>query len=149
MVATLPLLQLHDPIACIGSHLLDYTLRITINILVAPLHKSKVFDQWAKAWFQDCHDITAGQIAIASDGSYKVKGQGVSAFVVQCNNTTIFSQSQLVAAHSSYDAEMQAAHMAISYISKNVVRKVIVFIDNQSTLKSLLNVKPHSLFKLS
>ena len=39
--------------------------------------------------------------------------------------------------------------MAIEYIKEHVVGKVIVFIDNQSMMWSLLNVKPHSLFELS
>ena len=55
----------------------------------------------------------------------------------------------LVSAHSSYDAEMKAANMAIEFISEHAKGKVLVFIDNQSTLKSLFNVKPHFLFELS
>ena len=39
--------------------------------------------------------------------------------------------------------------MAITYILDNCVGKVIIFVDNQSTLKSIFNVKPHSLFKTS
>ena len=94
---------------------------------------------------KDCIDI----IFIGMDGSYKVKGQGVSACVVQHNNITTTSCTQLVAAHSSYDTEMQAVHMAIEYIHENCTGKVIIFIDNQSMLRSIFNVKPHSLFELS
>ena len=145
----LPLLKVHDPVVHVGSRLLDSMSCISANIPVAPPCRSKVFDQWAKAWFQDCHDTMVSQTAITSDGSYKVKGQGVSAFVVQSNNVTTFSQSQLIAAHSSYDAEMQAAHMAILHVKEHIGGKVVVFIDNQSTLKSLFNIKPHSLIELS
>ena len=145
----LPPLKLHDPVTRIGSWLLDHTSRITINITAALPRKSKVFNQWAKAWLHDCHNATIDKTAIGSDGSYKIKGQGVSAFVVQQNNSTVFSQSLLVIAHSSYDVEMQASHMAIAYTKEHILGKVIVFIDNQSTLKSLLNVKAHSLLKLS
>ena len=56
---------------------------------------------------------------------------------------------QLVTAHSSYDTEMLVAHSAIEYISTSIVGCVIVFIDNQATIKSILQVKSHSLFEIS
>ena len=70
-------------------------------------------------------------------------------FVVQRNTVTIHSHSLMVVAHSSYDMEMQAVHAAIEYILQQVQGLVIVFIDNQATLKSLFNTKPHSVFELS
>ena len=39
--------------------------------------------------------------------------------------------------------------MAIEYIADHIQGSVLVFVANQSTLKSLFNVKPHSLFELS
>ena len=83
------------------------------------------------------------------DGSYKKKGQGVSTFVAQLDNMVMYMHNRLVSSHSSYDAEMKAANMAIEYLVEHTVGKVLVFIDNQSTLKSLFNVKPHLLFELS
>ena len=44
---------------------------------------------------------------------------------------------------------MQAAAIAIEYIVEHTQGDVLVFVDNQSTLKSLFNVMPHSLFELS
>ena len=86
---------------------------------------------------------------IGADGSYKMKGQVVSAFVVQHDHNVLYMHSCPVSAHSSYDTEMKAANMAIEYIAEHAAGKVLVFIDNLSTLKSLFNVKPHSLFELS
>ena len=68
--------------------------------------------------------------------------------MVQRDNVTVAAHSQPVVAHSSYDAEMQAAHMAIEYIKESVVGKVVIFIDNQSTLWLHFNVKPHLLFEI-
>ena len=44
---------------------------------------------------------------------------------------------------------MLAVHSTIEYVSTSVAGHVIVFIDNQATVKSILQVKPHSLFELS
>ena len=57
--------------------------------------------------------------------------------------------SRLVAAHSSYDAEMKAIHAAISYIANSLAGRVLIFIDNQAAIKSILKVNSHLLFELS
>ena len=64
------------------------------------------------------------------------------------DDVILHTHTQLVAAHS-YDAEMNAVHHAIEYITISLTGRVIVFIDNQSTIHSILNVKAHSLFELS
>ena len=69
--------------------------------------------------------------------------------MVQCNCNTLHCFSQPVIAHSSYDTGIQAVHAAIDYIAHNAIGKVIVFINNQATIKLLFNTKPHSLFELS
>ena len=145
----IPLLLLQDPVTCIGSQLLDCTSRVLITIPAAPPQSSKVFAQWAQAWIQKAYNDSTDCTIIGMDGSYKIKGQGVSAFVVQVGDTVLLTHSHPVSAHSLYDTEMKAANMAIEYIADHVHDKVIVFIDNQSTLKSLFNVAPHSLFELS
>ena len=98
---------------------------------------------------RQCHADAVNKLLVGSDGSYKVKGQGVSAFVIQEKDIIIHSASQLVVAHSSYDAEMHAANQAIKYIASHLGGPVLFFIDNQFTLKSLFNTKPHSAFELS
>ena len=60
----------------------------------------------------------------------------------------VHTHSFLMAAHSSYDAEMHVANAAIEYIAQ-FVGPVLVFIDNQATLKSLFSTKPHTAFALS
>ena len=69
--------------------------------------------------------------------------------MVQRDGLTIHSASHLVQAHSSYDAEMHAANHALEYITHNLDGLVLFFINNQSTLKLLFNMKPHSAFELS
>lgn len=118
-------------------------------IPATPPRASKVFNQWVQAWFHQCTMDSTNKTVIGTDGSYQVKGQGTAAFVVQCNNIMEFTSSQMVVVHSLYDAEMQAVHMAIVHISQQVMGPVIIFIDNQATLKSLFNTKPHSAFELS
>ena len=98
---------------------------------------------------QQCHADTVDKLLVGSDGSYKIKGQGISAFVIKENDVIIHSASRLVLAHSSYDTEVHAANRAIKYIASHLEGPVLFFIDNQSTLKSLFNTKPHSAFKLS
>ena len=44
---------------------------------------------------------------------------------------------------------MKAANMAIEFITEYTQDKILIFIDNQSTLRSLFNVTPHLLFELS
>ena len=148
-VAELPPMALHNPVAHIGCRLLDNSTCVQLTVPVAPPHSSKVFDQWAAAWIRQCMTDIIDKTVVGSDGSYSIKGQGVSAFVVQCDRVTIHSHSQLVLAHSSYDAEMHAAHAAIDYITSNIAGAVIMFIDNQAALKSLFTTRPHSLFELS
>ena len=109
-------LDLLHPVTRVGNRLLDCTNRVRITIPAAPPHASKVFDQWAEGWLRQCYDDAEGKIVVGSDGSYKVKGQGVSAFVVQTQDITVHSGSCLVVAHSSYDAEMHAASLAIEYL---------------------------------
>ena len=98
---------------------------------------------------RQCYDDTIGQVVIGSDGSYKIKGQGISAFVIQEQGITVYSRSCMVIAHSSYDAEMHAANQAIEYMAHHHTGRILFFIDNQSTLKSLFTTKPHSAFELS
>ena len=144
-----PLLALHDLLTRVGNRLLDCTTWVHINILAAPPQASKVFDQWSEGWMRQCNDDSDDKTIVGSDGLYKIKGQGVSTFVVQQDGVTTHSASQLVLAHSSYDAEMHAANLAIEYITHNVTSSVMFFINNQSTLKSLFSTKPHSAFELS
>ena len=107
-----PPLALLDPLTQIGNRLLDCTTWVRITIPVAPSQVSKVFEQWPGGWMQQCHTNAADKIIVGSDGSYKIKGQGASAFVVKHNGVIIHSASQLVLAHSSYDAEMHMANQA-------------------------------------
>ena len=86
---------------------------------------------------RQCYHDAQNKTIIGSDGSYKIKGQGISAFVVQVQNITIHSQSTMVVAHSSYDAEMQAANQAMDYMTQHHSGHVLFFIDNQATIKSL------------
>ena len=148
-VKELPPLSLNDPLTRIGNWLLDCTMQVIITIPAVPPCASKVFDQWASGWLRQCQVNLANKTVVGSDGSYRIKGQGVSAFVVQHDGITIHSHSHLVVAHSSYDAEMQAASSAIEYIMHNVDGSAMVFIDNQATLKSLFNTNPHLVFELS
>ena len=95
------------------------------------------------------YDDAQGKIVVGSDGSYKVKGQGTSAFVMQMQGATVHSEAHMVVAHSSYDAEIKAASLAIEYLVGHHTGRILFFIDNQSTIKSLFNTKPHSAFELS
>ena len=149
VVRNLPAMALHDPATRIGNRLLDTCHHIMVTIPASPPRSSKVFAQWAAAWMQQCQGDLFHKTGIGSDGSYQIKGQGVSAFVVQQDNVVIHSHSFLVVAHSSYDAEMQAANATIHYMAQNVRGQVLVFIDNQATLKSLFSTKPHTAFALS
>ena len=56
---------------------------------------------------------------------------------------------QQIVAHSSYDTEMFAVNMAINYVGQNTKGSVIVFIDNQLTLKAMFKVTAHSAFELA
>ena len=144
-----PPLLLNNPVTRIGSRLLDCTSQVVITIPSAPPRSSKVFEQWSKAWIQTAYNDCIGRMVIGTDGSYKTKGQSISAFIIQSEEQVLLTHSRPVSAHSSYDAEMKTANMAIEFITQQAHGKVIVFIDNQSTLKSLFNVAPHSLFELS
>ena len=143
------LLDLLHPVTWIGNRLLDCTDRVTITIPAAPPHASKVFDQWAEGWMRQCYSDAMGKIIVGSDGSYKIKGQGTSTFIIQMQDVTVHSDVQLVVAHSSYDAEMSAAHNAIVYLAGHHTGHILFFINNQATIKSLFNTKPHSAFELS
>lgn len=144
-----PSLFLRDPIACIGSRVLDYSSHVRLNILAAPPRTSKVFEQWYRAWFQSCYEDAKEATCVGTDRSYKVKGQGVSAFIVMNGDNVIHSHTQLVAAHSSYDVEMHAIHNAIAHVTNSITGCIIVFIDNQAAIKSALHLKAHSLFEMS
>ena len=100
-------------------------------------------------WFQKSYKDATQATIIGTDGSYKVKGQGTSAFVVMTDNDITHTHTQLVATHSSYDTEMHAVHNAIEYVTEFLTGQIIVFIDNQSAIQSTLNVKAHSLFEMS
>ena len=118
-------------------------------IPLAPPRAAKVLEQWADAWKRQCYADAHDKILVGSDGSYKIKGQGVSVFVIKQQDVVIHSASQLVPAHSSYDAEMHAASQAIEFITSQLEGPTLFFIDNQATLKYLFNTKPHSAFNLS
>ena len=148
-IRDIPPMRLHDHATHIGNRLLDSTGRISVVIPAAPPRSSKVFQQWAIAWMDqnrsDLHDVTS----VGSDGSYRIKGQGTSAFVIQRNNIMLHTHSFLVVAHSSFKAEMYAANAAIEYTSEYVHGLVLMFIDNQATLRSLFSMKPHTAFHTS
>ena len=148
-VAVLPPLHLTDHITCVGDRLLDRTCHIQITVPSAPPRSSKVFEQWATSWIQQAYADSHDKTIIGMDGSYTTRGQGSSAFVVQTANAVTHTHSCPVAAHSSYDTKMQATSMVIEYITDHIRGKILVFIDNQSTLKALFNVKHHSLFELA
>lgn len=145
-IKEVPALQLKDPISHVGSRILNCSSRVTITIPAAP---PSVFEQWHKAWFQQCYLDAAHAISIGTDGSYMARGQGSSAFVVLQGNQVVHTYQQLVAAHSSYDAKMIAIHSAIEHVMHSLTGHVMVFIDNQVALKSLLQVQPHALYELS
>ena len=86
-------LLLQDPVTRIGSQLLDCTTCVTVTIPAAPPRASKVFDQWAQAWIQNSYRDCKGKTVVGSDGSYKIKGQGISAFVVQHDNVMVATDS--------------------------------------------------------
>ena len=90
-----------------------------------------------------------GITGVGSDGSYSTKGQGTSAFVIQRDNVIVHTHSFLVVAHSSFDVEMQVANAAIDYIVDNTQGPVLMFIDNQATLRSLFSTKLHTAFQLA
>ena len=77
-----------------------------------------------KAWIQTAYADCNGHTIIGTDGSYKTKGKGVSAFVVQHGNAVLHTHHSPVSTHSSYDAEMKAANMAIEYVVQHVTNKV-------------------------
>ena len=148
-IQEVPALQLQDPISRIGSRILDCSDHITITIPAAPPRASKVFEQWHKAWFQQCYLDAVHTISISTDGSYMARSQGSSTFVMLQDNAVLHTQQQLVAAHSSYDAKMIAIYHAIEHITHNLTGHVMVFIDNQAALKSMLQVQPHTLYEMS
>ena len=117
-ISQLPPLKLLDPVTRIGNRLMDCASRVVINVPSAPPHSSKVFEQWAQAWIQAAYADCVGVTVIGTDGSYKTKGQGVSMYVVQQGRSIICTHSRPVSAHSSYDAEMKAANMAIEFLSE-------------------------------
>ena len=148
-IAELPPMQLDDEVTRIGERLLDRTNRVKVNIPAAPPRSSKVFPQWAEGWLGACMKDADNILAIGTDGSYKKKGQGVSAVVAQHNHVTTHTEARQIVAHSSFDAEMFAVNIAIHYIYQNVQGPVIVFIDNQATIKAMFKVTAHSAFELS
>ena len=121
-VIDVPSLHLTDVVARIGSRLLDCTTRVQVTIPAAPPHHSKVFDQWYKAWFHQCYEDAKHTVILGMDGSYKVKGQGISAFVIMKDDVVTHMHTRLIAAHSSYNAEMNAIHDAIQYITDSLSR---------------------------
>ena len=139
--AELPPMHIDDVITRIGAQLRDRTNKVTVNIPAAPPRSSKVFTQWAEGWLKKCHTDASHITAIGTDSSYKKKGQGVSTFVVQYHHHTICTEAQQIVAHSSYDAEMHAVNMAIHHVYEHVRGLVIVFIDNQLTLKAMFKVQ--------
>ena len=148
-IKEVPVMNLHDPATRIGNRLLDSTSRVLVTIPAAPPCLSKVFQQWATAWMQQSTLDLLNKTNVASDGPYCLKGQGTSAFVVQIGNTIVHTHSFRVIAHSSFDTEMHAANAAIAYIGEHVQGPVLMFIDNQATLKSLFSTLPHTAFMLS
>ena len=148
-ICEIPPMNLHDHATRVGNRLLDSTSRISVTIPAAPPRSSKVFQQWATAWMRQSTTDLLNVTGVGSDGSYRTKGQGTSAFVIQCNNSTIHMHSFLVIAHSSFDAEMYAANVAIEYIAEHIHGSVLMFIDNQATLCSLFSTKPHTAFHIS
>ena len=140
---------LHDINARIGNRLLDSTSHVSITIPAVPPHSSKVFQQWASAWMHKSQSDLLHLTGVGSDGLYSTKGQGTSAFVIQRDNIIIHTHSFSVVAHSSFDVEMHAANVAIDYILDNIQGQVLMFIDNQATLKSLFSTKPHTAFQLA
>ena len=148
-VAQLPPLDLLHPITRVGNRLLDCTTRVRITIPAAPPRVSKVFQQWAEGWMCQCYEDAKDCVVIGSDGSYKIKGQGISAFVIHDKGIPVCSHSAMVVAHSSYDAEMHAANHAMEYMAQHHTGQVLFFIDNQSTLKSMFTTRPHSAFEIA
>ena len=95
-VRLLPPLRLADPVARIGNRLMDNSSRVSINIPAAPPRWSKVFEQWAKAWIWEAYSDCLIGTSIGTDGLYKIKGKGVSTFVIQRNQQIVETKSQLV-----------------------------------------------------
>ena len=57
-IIKVPTLCLTDSITRIGCRLLDFSMCVHIIIPSTPPRASKVFEQWYKAWFQECYDTS-------------------------------------------------------------------------------------------
>ena len=114
------------------------------NILQASLQLQKeqmsYFDQpcFTFFWRQHYHQLCACAVPVASDGSIVSPSLGAAMFSgLLPGATDIYNECFLLSAHSSYEAEIHTASLAIQFITKNIVGHVVLFIDNKLVIQTI------------
>ena len=81
----------------------------------------------------------------ALDGSIVSPSLGAAAFSgLLPGATEFYNEHFLLSAHSSYDAEMVAASLAIQFITVNMTGCVTLFINNKSVLQTISQLHSHN-----
>ena len=128
--------DLMDPRCRVGSHTIDfYPNRFSIVIPSAPPKSSKIFKQWVVGWHAHYRHLCEVATPFASDGSIVSPSLGAATFSgLLLGATEFYNECFLFSAHSSYDAEIHAASLAVQFITTNVTGQVVLFIDNKSII---------------
>ena len=114
--------HLMDPRCCMGSCTIDlYPNQFSIITPSAPPKSSKIFKQWLVGWLTHYRHLCEVAIPFASDGSIVSPSLAAAAFSgLLPGATEFYNEHFLLSAHSSYDAEIHAASLAVQFITTNM-----------------------------
>ncbi|KAF8626750.1 hypothetical protein AX17_006476 [Amanita inopinata Kibby_2008] len=118
-----------------GARILDlFASKITFSNMHHPPHGSDLFIHWLEDFK---HNIITTN-TIFTDGSFhKSSYKAAAAFWVP---ETSYKETAVVHASSSFDTEIQALEMAITYIAKSMNGNVTIYTDSKSAIQAIFNV---------
>ncbi|KAF8621836.1 hypothetical protein AX15_007459 [Amanita polypyramis BW_CC] len=130
-----------------GTRILDlYKSNIKFLNFDHPKKNSDIFVQWFKDYTTWLNTIRneKDHLIISTDGSYR-DGIGTSAFAMWMNHTLINNSAIQVPAHSAYDAEIQAIHLAMEHMELIPIKKITLLVDNEAAAKTIWRTDCHNL----
>ncbi|KAF8622831.1 hypothetical protein AX15_006718 [Amanita polypyramis BW_CC] len=134
-----------------GKRILDlYNVNIKFINFNHPKKGSDLFAQWFKdfqTWLNTIRN-EKDHLIISTDRSYK-DTVGTAAYALWANCSLINSSVIQVSAHSSYNTELQAIHLAFEQLKLLPFKRVTILIDNEMAVHLIWRMDFHNLQAVS
>jgi ribonuclease HI len=131
----------------LGARILDaYLTRIFFLNMDAPKKGSESFKPWLAAYKQWMSNKMKTQVIFFTDGAFwQRKRRGVAACVYWNNEQWSEEKREWCTAASSFDAELAACEIAITWLLQHTdIKSATIITDNKAAINALFDTNTHS-----